>query len=100
MKRAILKLALASATVTGAMALGASAGQAQTFGNAPWCAVVNMGTGDVQWDCEYRTVEECVPNVLAGNRGSCTQNPYFHGYYAAAAPPAVYHRHYRRPRAY
>ena len=41
------------------------------FGNAPWCAVVNLGMGDVYWDCQYRTVEECVPNVIAGNRGFC-----------------------------
>jgi phage tail protein X len=31
----------------------------------------------VTWHCYYRTVEECVPNVLAGNRGSCNLNPYF-----------------------
>jgi hypothetical protein len=24
---------------------------------------------EVQWQSEYKTVEECVPNVLAGNRG-------------------------------
>jgi hypothetical protein len=30
------------------------------FGNAPWCAVVNLGMGDVYWDCQYRTAEECV----------------------------------------
>jgi hypothetical protein len=35
------------------------------FGDAPWCAVINIGV-DVYWDCEYRTVEECIPNVLAG----------------------------------
>jgi len=42
---------------------------------APWCAVVAMGDGDMQWDCEYRTIEECRPNVLAGNRGWCNPNP-------------------------
>ncbi len=45
------------------------------FGDAPWCAVIEMGTGAVYWDCQYRTIEECTPNVVAGNRGSCTQNP-------------------------
>ena len=24
---------------------------------APWCAVVAMGDGDMQWDCEFRTIE-------------------------------------------
>jgi hypothetical protein len=44
---------------------------------APWCAVISMGDGDMQWDCEYRTIEECRPNVLAGNRGWCNLNPYW-----------------------
>jgi len=29
------------------------------------------------WDCQYRSIEECRPNVLAGNRGWCNPNPYF-----------------------
>jgi hypothetical protein len=44
---------------------------------APWCAVVSMGIGSVYWDCQYRSIEECRPNVLAGNRGWCNPNPYF-----------------------
>ncbi len=64
---------------------------AQNYGNAPWCAVVSVGTGAVEWDCEYRTVEECVPHVLAGNRGSCNVNPYWNGPYAAA--PSAHPRH-------
>ena len=43
----------------------------------PWCAVISMGTGSVYWDCQYRSIEECRPNVLAGNRGWCNPNPYF-----------------------
>jgi hypothetical protein len=43
---------------------------------APWCAVISMGTGSVYWDCQYRSIEECRPNVLAGNRGWCNPNPY------------------------
>ena len=45
-------------------------------GTAPWCAVIATGF-DVYWDCQYRSVEECVPNVLAGNRGFCNPNPWF-----------------------
>jgi hypothetical protein len=37
--------------------------------------VINVGTGSVIWDCKYRSVEECVPNVLAGNRGFCNPSP-------------------------
>lgn len=36
---------------------------------APWCAVTSGGDGDMHWDCHYRSIEECLPNVLAGNRG-------------------------------
>jgi hypothetical protein len=31
---------------------------------------------DVYWDCHYRTIEEYVPNVIAGNRGFCNLNPW------------------------
>ena len=40
---------------------------------APWCAVTSEG----YWDCQYRSIEECRPNVLAGNRGWCNPSPYF-----------------------
>jgi hypothetical protein len=53
---------------------GASVGHAS--GDAPWCAVINLGMGDVSWDCRYRTVEECVPNVIGGDRGFCNLNPW------------------------
>jgi Protein of unknown function (DUF3551) len=73
---------------------GAPIRPAQAYGDAPWCAVISLGTGDVQWDCEYRTVEECIPNVLAGNRGFCNVNPYGPGPgYASTALPHPKHRH-------
>jgi hypothetical protein len=53
---------------------------------APWCAVVSEG----YWDCQYHTIEECRPNVLAGNRGWCNQNPYFVAPYRPTE-----HRQYR-----
>jgi len=43
---------------------------------APWCAVINTGL-DVHWDCQYQSIEQCYPAVLAGNRGFCNRNPYF-----------------------
>ena len=49
---------------------------AADFFGAPWCAVISMGDGDMQWDCEFRSVAECVPHVLSGNRGWCNPNPY------------------------
>ena len=70
-----------SLTVAGLLAatigLGVPASQAGSFGNAPWCAVQNLGAGDVVWDCEFRTAEECAPHVIAGNRGFCNINPSF-----------------------
>ena len=43
---------------------------------APWCAVINTGL-DVHWNCQYRSVEQCYPAVIAGNRGFCNPNPYY-----------------------
>ena len=45
------------------------------FGDAPWCAVKNIGKGDVYWDCQYRTFAACYPNALA-DRGFCNVNPW------------------------
>jgi hypothetical protein len=37
------------------------------------------GTGNVYEDCQYYSLEACVPNVLAGNRGFCNVNPRWVG---------------------
>ena len=52
----------------------------------PWCAVENVGD-DVRYDCSMRTLEQCVPLIIAGNRGFCLPNPYYRG--PEAAPPRV-----------
>jgi hypothetical protein len=46
---------------------------------APWCAVISLGTGDVHWDCQYHSFEDCYRrgNILAGNRGFCNPSPYY-----------------------
>lgn len=63
-------------------------GRAQAaYGQAPWCAVINLGTGEIYWDCQYATFESCVPNVLAGNRGFCNVNPYWQAANPGVAPP-------------
>jgi hypothetical protein len=67
------------------------------FGDAPWCAVIELGQGEVYWDCQYRTFEACVPNVIAGNRGFCNVNPYGPGPSATVARARYHgghHRHY------
>jgi hypothetical protein len=68
---------LAAMGFAAAIGCGVSASHAGSFGNAPWCAVQNLGAGDVVWDCEFPTVEACAPHVIAGNRGFCNINPSF-----------------------
>jgi hypothetical protein len=84
--KTIITLTLATAA---AISLGVSASHAGTYGYAPWCAVMNIGAGTVTWDCEYRSAEECVPHILAGNRGFCNMNPSF---VPPAAAPLAKHR--------
>ena len=78
-------LAAAAAAITLFNAVPAQAG-----GNAPWCAVISIGRGNVYWDCQYATLEQCVPNVIAGNRGFCNENPA----YVARPPVRRPTRHY------
>ena len=65
----------AAAAAVAFLAFGQQPAAADSYG-APWCAVLAEGDGDMQWHCEYRSIEECRPNVLAGNRGWCNPNPY------------------------
>jgi hypothetical protein len=50
------RILLLIATAAAVLAVEISAGNAGYIGNAPWCAVVNIGAGDVEWDCEYLSV--------------------------------------------
>ena len=61
------------------LALSPTTVKAQYYTSAPWCAVISFGAGDVHWECIYRSIDECRPNVLAGNRGFCNPNPYYVG---------------------
>jgi hypothetical protein len=75
---------IAAATV---LIFAVSPAHAAYIGNAPWCAVVNTGAGNIEWDCEYGSIEACRPNVIAGNRGFCQINPY----YSPASPYGAPH---------
>ena len=70
-------------TILVAAAALASVGHAEAA-NAPWCAVIDMGTGDVHWECQYSSFDDCYRrgNILAGNRGFCNQSPYYVAGYA------------------
>jgi hypothetical protein len=59
---------------------------------APWCAVISTSEDSVYWDCQYRSFEECRPNVLAGNRGWCNPSPYY-------VAPSAEHKQLRKRRA-
>jgi Protein of unknown function (DUF3551) len=97
----MMRRILLTAAAAAALCFSASSSQAQYSGVARWCAVISIGTGSVHWDCQYNTVEACVPNVLAGNRGFCQLNPYYghpSNYESGAwqEPPAPHYRHYSR----
>jgi Protein of unknown function (DUF3551) len=46
---------------------------------APWCAMRNIGKGNVYWDCQYRSFEDCYHHLFEGNGGFCNENPRYHG---------------------
>ena len=89
MARILLSLAAAAAF----LCLDVPPSQA-LYGDAPWCAVREIGSGEVEWDCEYNSVEECAPTVVAGNRGFCNVNPHY--VQPPAGPSPLRHRRHRR----
>ena len=52
MNRILFLIAAAAATLN----FGVPPAYSAYIGNAPWCAVVNIGSGDVEWDCEYGSI--------------------------------------------
>ena len=48
---------LTMAAVLGLLA-GSQPAFAQFYGPGPWCAVLNMGTGDAYWDCQYWSLQQ------------------------------------------
>jgi uncharacterized protein DUF3551 len=69
----MIRMIFAGAGVLASLGFGLQPAKAY---EAPWCAVINTGL-DVHWDCQYQSLEQCYPTVLAGNRGFCNPNPYF-----------------------
>ena len=84
-----MRLLLALAALLAALPLAAPA---QAAGYAPWCAVSDYGRGNAYWDCQYASIEQCRPHILAGNRGFCNPNPAW----AAAEPRKWRYKRYRR----
>ena len=68
------------AAATGAVfAAGPASAHERVYAEAPWCAVVDTGFGNLSSNCSFWTFEACVPHVISGNRGFCDENPYFKG---------------------
>jgi hypothetical protein len=89
--KTMMRLVLAAAVSAAALCFNAPVSRA--FEHGPWCAVVNLGDGNRYWDCQYNSLEECVPNVLSGNRGFCNVNPAF-GLYVVK--PTEHQKHRKR----
>jgi Protein of unknown function (DUF3551) len=87
----MMRFMMTVAVVVAAVEFGPPAVKAY---EAPWCAVINMGRGEAYWDCQYRTVEQCVPVILTGNRGFCNPNP---AYVGEIAPTKKHKGRHKRP---
>ena len=75
--KTLAKLIFGGAALAVATLFGTSTSRA--YGDAPWCAVINIGKGAVYSDCQYRSFEDCYHRgmILAGNRGFCNHSPYY-----------------------
>ena len=71
------KIALIAFVFAIAAFLGSRSSQA--YYDAPWCAVATLSPGGVVERCEFRDLESCRIEVIAGNRGFCRQNVYWSG---------------------
>lgn len=49
----------------------------QAYYQGPWCAGTSRGSGSFVYNCSMRTFDQCVSEVIAGNRGWCSPNPYY-----------------------
>jgi hypothetical protein len=94
--KTMIRVALSIAAAAAILYLDSPSSRAGTFGDAPWCAVTDSGVGNMEWDCEYGTVEACAPNVIAGNRGFCNRNPYWVGGPPPRFAPYTHVRHHPR----
>lgn len=90
--RIAASLTIALAALATAVIIGLPESRAATYGNAPWCAVTNSGSGDMEWDCDYQSAAQCAPAVVAGNRGFCNLNPAGPQY--APAPRLSHRKHH------
>jgi hypothetical protein len=72
-----MRLMLIATAMAAAIFCGTGAAHAYTEG--PWCALSNTGGNTVRENCSMRSLEMCVQEVVAGNRGFCNPNPRWQG---------------------
>jgi hypothetical protein len=70
-----MRLMLIVVPVAVAMLLDLRVSQAAQM---PWCAGTTKGDF-FSYNCSLPTYEMCVQEVIAGNRGFCSPNPYYRG---------------------
>ena len=87
----MIRILIAAAAVLAVISITGS--PAQAYGNHPWCAVQYTGLFNTEWNCEYDAIEACRPHILAGNRGFCNLNPYYHAPQRRAVRRHYYRRH-------
>jgi hypothetical protein len=76
-KTVILRLVIGAGTLAAVLSFAATPSRAGLYGDEQWCAVQDNGAGELTWDCEFLSLEDCRPAVLAGNKGFCALNPYY-----------------------
>ena len=81
-----MRLMLIVVTVAVAMLLDLRVSQATQM---PWCAITNKSDF---YNCSLPTYEMCVQEVIAGNRGFCSPNPYYRG--PEVVPPRAKRKRY------
>jgi|SRR6185437_4410023 hypothetical protein len=91
---------VASVAIIGLAASLCTGAAAWASGTAPWCANITVGPGTMVSDCHYWTIEQCVPNVIAGNKGFCGQNPRWPGEYGPDGQPILPGKTHRKHRVY
>ena len=65
--------------LTGVSLLGSYPAAAYGYGEAPWCALYDIGEGSTQERCEFRDFESCRQEITGGNRVFCNRNPRWTG---------------------
>jgi hypothetical protein len=79
-----MRLILLATALTAAVSLDPRASQAY---EGPWCALTEIAGGAMYENCTIPTVEMCVQEVIAGNRGFCIPNPRWQAPGPAARQP-------------